>query len=131
MVATHHCHNILFHIHFILVLKHSGFTSILSFQFCSGSLLGLCTLIVTVLKITDANSDCIPSTVCNIPQISYLFVSPCSHSSNFETNSWESCWSLPANSVLNLPTVDLKSEGAIDLYWEDQSAFKTCGEFET
>ena len=55
----------------------------------------------------------------------YLFVSPCSHSNNLETNSCESCWSLPANSILNFPTWDLKSEGAIDLYWDDQSAFKT------
>ena len=55
----------------------------------------------------------------------YLFVSPCSHSNNLETNSCESCWSLPANSILNFPTWDLKSEGAIDLYCDDQSAFKT------
>ena len=60
----------------------------------------------------------------------YLFVSPCNHSSNFETNSWESCWSRPANSTLNFPTDDLKSDGAIDLYCEDQSAFKTCRECE-
>ena len=75
-----------------------------------------------VLKITAAISSL------KFSPKSYLFVSPCSHSSNFETNSWESCWSRPANSILNFPTVDLKSEGAIDLYWEDQSAFKTCRE---
>ena len=55
-----------------------------------------------------------------------LLVSSWSHSSKERRNSWESCWSRPANSVLARPTLDLRSEALMDLYWEDQRCFRTC-----
>ena len=60
-------------------------TSILSFQFCSGSLLGLCTLIVKDYGDYSFYSGFLAFLL--FSHASYLFVSPCSHSSNFETNS--------------------------------------------
>lgn len=54
-----------------------------------------------------------------------LFTSSWSHSRRERRNSWESCWSRPANSDLYLPTRDLKSDAEIDLNCDAQRVFST------
>ena len=46
--------------------------------------------------------------------------------SNMELRKlWESCWTVPAKFELKLPTVDLRSNGRMDLSCEYQSCSKT------